>query len=161
MNNYIYTTETPKLLHLAAFPLSVCVSDLHPESDLIGKITGQQTFCNRPDSKYFQLNELMVSTFLPLYIVLKSRDITLPTKVCLVKAMVFPAVMYKCESWTIKKTECQRTDAFELWCWRRLSRVPWTARTSNQSIIQEISPEYSLEALRPEAEAPILWPPSV
>ena len=76
-----------------------------------------------------------------------SRDITLPTKVCLVKAMVFPVVMYGCESWTIKKAECQRTDAFELWCWRRLLRVPWTAGRSNQSILKEISPEYSLQAL--------------
>ena len=72
--------------------------------------------------------------------ILKSRDITLPTKVCLVKAMVFPVVMYGCESWTMKKTERQRTDAFELWCWRRLLRVPWTARRSNQSILKEISP---------------------
>ena len=79
--------------------------------------------------------------------VLKSRDITLPTKVCLVKAMVFPVVMYGCERWTIKKTECRRTDAFELWCWRRLLRVPWTARRSNQSILKEITPEYSLEGL--------------
>ena len=79
--------------------------------------------------------------------ILKSRDITLPTKVCLVKAMVFLVVMYGCESWTIKKAECQRTDAFELWCWRRLLRVPWTARRSNQSILKEISPEYSLEGL--------------
>ena len=79
--------------------------------------------------------------------ILKSRDITLPTKVCLVKAVVFLAVMYGCESWTIKKAECRRIDAFELWCWRRLSRVPWTARSSNQSILQEISPEYSLEKL--------------
>ena len=79
--------------------------------------------------------------------VLKSRDITLPTKVCLVKAMVFPVVMYGCESWTIKKAECQRTDAFELWCWRRLLRVPWTARRSNQSMLKEISPECSLEGL--------------
>ena len=78
---------------------------------------------------------------------LKSRDITLPTKVCLVKAMVFPVVMYRCESWTIKKAECQGIYAFELWCWRRLLRVPWTARTSNQSILKEISPEYSLEGL--------------
>ena len=78
---------------------------------------------------------------------LKSRDITLPTKVCLDKAMVFPVVMYECESWTIKKAECQRIDAFELWCWRKLLRVPWTARTSNQSILKEISPEYSLEGL--------------
>jgi len=77
--------------------------------------------------------------------VLKSRDITLPTKVRLVKAMVFPVVMYGCESWTVKKTECQRVDAFDLWCWRRLLRVPWTARRSNQSILKEISPEYSLE----------------
>ena len=79
--------------------------------------------------------------------ILKSRDITLSTMVCLVKAMVFPLVMYGCESWTIKKAECQRIDAFELWCWRRLLRVPWTARTSNQSILKEISPEYSLEGL--------------
>ena len=79
--------------------------------------------------------------------VLKSRDITLPTKVCLVKAMVFPVVMYGFESWTKKKAEHLRTDAFELWCWRRLLRVPWTARRSNQSILKEISPEYSLEGL--------------
>ena len=79
--------------------------------------------------------------------ILKSRDITLPTKVCLVKAKVFPVVMYGRESWAIKKAECQRTDAFELWCWRRLLRVPWTARRSNQSILKEISPDYSLEGL--------------
>ena len=79
--------------------------------------------------------------------ILKSRDITLPTKVRLIKAMVFPVVMYGCESWTIKKAEYQRTDAFELWCWRRLLRVPWTARKSNQSIVKEISPGRSLEGL--------------
>ena len=79
--------------------------------------------------------------------ILKSRDITLPTKVHLVKAMVFPVVMYGCESWTIKKAEHQRIDAFELWCWRRLLRVPWTARRSNQSILKEISPEHSLGGL--------------
>ena len=79
--------------------------------------------------------------------ILKCRDNTLPTKVRLVKAMVFPVVMYGCESWTIKKAECQRIDAFELWCWRRLLRVLWTARRSNQSILKEISPEYSLEGL--------------
>ena len=79
--------------------------------------------------------------------ILKSKDITLPTKVHLVKAMVFPVVMYGCESWTIKKAECQRTDAFALWCWRRLLRVPWTARRSNRSILKEISPENSLEGL--------------
>ena len=79
--------------------------------------------------------------------ILKSRDITLPTKIHLVKVMVFPVVMYGCESWTIKKAEHQRIDAFELWCWRRLLRVPWTARRSTQSILKEISPKYSLEGL--------------
>ena len=79
--------------------------------------------------------------------ILKSRDMTLPAKVCLVKAVVFSVVMYGCESWTVKKTEGQRIDAFELWCWRRLLRVPWTARRSNQSILKEINPEYSLEGL--------------
>ena len=79
--------------------------------------------------------------------ILKSRDITLPTKVRLVKAMVFPVVMYGCESWTVKKAECLEMDAFELWCWRRLLRVPWTARRSNQSILKEISPGCSLEGL--------------
>ena len=79
--------------------------------------------------------------------ILKSRDITLPTKVHLGKAVVFAVVMYGCESWTIKKTERRRIDAFELWCWRRVLRVPWTARRSNQSILKEISPEYSLEGL--------------
>ena len=80
--------------------------------------------------------------------ILKSRDITLPTKVHLVKAMVFPVVMYGCESWTVKKAECRRIDAFELWCWRKLLRVTWTARRFNQSILKEISPEYSLEGLK-------------
>ena len=79
--------------------------------------------------------------------IFKSRDTTLPTKVCIVKAMVFPVVMYGCEGWTIMKTECQRIDAFELWCWRRLLRVSWTAMISNQSILKENNPEYSLEAL--------------
>ena len=79
--------------------------------------------------------------------ILKSRGITLSTKVCLVKAMVFPVVMYGCESWIVKKAKCRRMDAFELWCWRRLLRVPWTARRSNKSILKEISPEYSLEGL--------------
>ena len=79
--------------------------------------------------------------------ILKSRDITLLTKVCLIKAMVFPVIMYECESWTIKKAECQRIDGFELWCWRRLLRVPWNARRSNQSILKEINSGYSLEGL--------------
>ena len=91
--------------------------------------------------------------------ILKSRDITLPIKVHLVKAVVFPVVMYGCASWTVKKVECQRIDAFELWCWRRLLRVPWTVRRSNQSILKEISPEYSLEGLMLEVETPILWSP--
>ena len=91
--------------------------------------------------------------------IFKSRDITLPTKVHLVKATVFPVVMYGCESWTMKKAEHQRIDPFELWCWIRLLKVPWTARRSNQSTLKEISPEYSLEGLIVEAETPILWPP--
>ena len=91
--------------------------------------------------------------------ILNSRDITLPTKIRLVKAIVFPVVMYGCESWTIKKAECQRVDVFELWCWRRLLTVPWTARRSNQSIIKEISLEYSLEGRMLQLKLPILWPP--
>ena len=79
--------------------------------------------------------------------IFKSRDITLPTKLCLVKAIVFPVVMYGCESWTVRKAECQRIDAFELWCWRRLLKVPWTARRSNQSILKEINPGISLEGM--------------
>ena len=93
--------------------------------------------------------------------ILRSRDITMLTKVCLVKAMVFPVVMYGCEIWTVKKAEHWRIDAFEPWCWRSLLRVPWTARRSNRSILQEISPEYSLEGLDVEAETPILCPPDV
>ena len=83
--------------------------------------------------------------------ILKSRDITLPTMVHLVKAMIFPVVMYGCESWTIKKGECRRIDAFEMWCWKRLLRVPWTVSRSNQSVLKEIHPEYSLEGLDVEA----------
>ena len=92
--------------------------------------------------------------------ILKSRDITLSIKIHLVKAMVFPVVMYGCESWSVKKAECRGIDAFELWCWRRLLRVPWTARTSNQSILKEVSPGCSLD-IDVEAETPILWPPDV
>ena len=90
--------------------------------------------------------------------ILKNRDISLPTKVHLVKTMVFPVVMYECESWTTKKAERQRIDAFELWCWRRLLRVPWTARRSNQPILKEIGPEYSLEGLMLKLRLPMLWP---
>ena len=91
--------------------------------------------------------------------ILKSRDVALTTKVHLVKAMVFPVVMYGCESWTIKKAECQRTDAFELWCWRRLLRVPWTARRSNQFILKEDQSWMFVGRTDAEAETPILWPP--
>ena len=93
--------------------------------------------------------------------ILKSRDITLSAKVCLVKVMVFPVVMYGCESWTIKRAEHRRIDAFELWCWRRLLRVPWTARGSNQSILREITPGCSLGGLMLKAETPVFWPPDV
>ena len=93
--------------------------------------------------------------------ILKSGDIILPTKVHLVKAMVFPVVIYGYESWNLQKAECRRIDAFELWCWRRLLRVPWTARRSNQSILKEISPEYSFEGLMLKLKTPILWPPDV
>ena len=98
--------------------------------------------CSQEIKKHLLLGRKVMTN---LDSILKSRDITLPTKVHLVKAMVFCVVMYGCESWTIKKAEHQRIDAFELWCWRRLSRVPWTARRSNQSILKEISTEYSLE----------------
>ena len=91
--------------------------------------------------------------------ILKSRDITLPTKFHLVKAMVFLVVMYGCESWTVKKAECRRIDAFDLWWWSRLLRVPWTARRSNQSILKEISPGISLEGMMAKAETPVLGPP--
>ena len=90
--------------------------------------------------------------------ILKSRDITLPTKICLVKAMVFPVVMYGCESWTIKKAEYRRIDAFELWCWRRLLRVPWTARRSNQFVLKEIQSWIFIGRTDVEAETPIVWP---
>ena len=93
--------------------------------------------------------------------VLKGKDITLLTKAHIIKATVFPVVLYRCESWTIKKAEHQRIDAFKLWCWRRLLRVPWTAWRSNQSILKEINPEYSLEGLLLMLKLPILWPPDM
>ena len=91
--------------------------------------------------------------------ILKSREIILPMKVLIAKAMFFPVIMYGCDSSTVKKTDCQRTDAFELWCWRRLLRVPWTARRSNQSILKEINPEYSLEGLMLKLKLQYFWPP--
>ena len=111
---------------------------------LVGsKITADGN-CNHEIKRHLLLGRKVMTN---LDSILKSRDITLPTKVCLVNAMVFPVVMYGCESWTIKKAEHRRIDSFELWCWRRLLRVCWTARRSNQSILKEISPEYSLEGL--------------
>ena len=114
--------------------------------------------CNREMKRRLLLGRKAMTN---LEHILKSRDITLPTHIHLVKAMVFPVVMYGCESWTVKKAECQRIDAFELWCWRRLLRVPWTARRSNQSILKEISPGISLEGMMLKAETPVLWPPHV
>ena len=101
--------------------------------------------CTGHYSECYYYFKLYLNTVINLHSILKSRDITLPIKVRLVKAMVFPVVMYGCESWAIEKAEHQRMDAFELWCWRRLSRVPWSARRSNQSTLKEISPECSLE----------------
>ena len=100
--------------------------------------------CNHEIKRWLLLGRKVMTN---LDSILKSRDITLPTKVCLLKAMVFPVVIYGCESWNIKKTQCRRINAFELWCWRRLLRIPWTARRSNQSILKKISPEHSLEGL--------------
>ena len=114
--------------------------------------------CSREIKRHFLLRRKAMSN---LDSILKSRDITLPTKVCLVKAMVFPIVLYGFESWTIKKAEHQRIDAFELWCWRRLLRVPWTVQRSNQSILKEISLEYSLEGLmlklKPQYFGHLMW----
>ena len=101
--------------------------------------------CSHEIKRHLLLGRKVMTTLDSIF---KSRDITLATKVSLVKAMVFPVVMYGCESWTVKKAECRRIDAFELWCWRRLLRAPWTARRSNQSILKEISPGCSLEGLR-------------
>ena len=111
--------------------------------------------CSHEIKRHFLLKRKVMAN---LDNILKSKDSTLPTKVNLVKAVVFLVVMYGCESWTIKKAEHQRIDAFELWCWRRLLRVPWTARRSNQSKLKEISPEYSLEGQMLKLKLPILWP---
>ena len=105
---------------------------------------GLQNHCSHEIKRHLHLGRKVMTN---LDSILKSRDITLPTKVHLVKAMVFPVVKYGCESWTVKKAECRKIDAFELWCWRRLLRVPWTARRANQSILKEISPGCSLEGL--------------
>ena len=110
--------------------------------------------CSREIKRHLLLGRKAVTNLDSL---LKSRDDTLPAKVHLVKAMIFPVVMYGCEIWTIRKAEYRRIDAFELWCWRRLLRVPWTARRSNQSLLKEISPEYSLEGLMLKLKLQILW----
>ena len=106
----------------------------------------------------YNMVTIVITTMLELDSILKSRDITLPTKVRLVKAMVFPVVMYGCESWNMKKAEHRRIDAFEPWCWRRLLRVPWTARKSNQSILKEINPWDFVGRNDAKAEIPVLWP---
>ena len=116
---------------------------LYLRGEGVSKITADGD-CSHEIKRHLLLGRKVITN---LDSVLKSRNITLPTKVCLVKAMVCPVVIYGCESWTVKKAESWRIDAFELWCWRRLLRVPWTARRPNQSILKEISPEYSLEGL--------------
>ena len=139
---------------MASGPLTSWQIDGERVSDFIlggSKITADGD-CSHEIKRHLLLGRKVMTN---LESILKSRDITLPTKDHLAKAMVFPVVMYGCESWTIKKAECQRIDAFELWCWRRLLRVPWTARRSNQSILKEISPGCSDAG----AETPILWPP--
>ena len=131
---------------MASGPITLWQIDGETVLDFIflgSKITADGDYSHEIKRRLFLGRKVMTN----LDSILKSRDITLPTKVCLVKAMVFPVVMYGCESWTIKKAECQRIDGFELWCWRRLLRVPWTARRSNQSILKEISPGCSLEGL--------------
>ena len=115
-------------------------------------------YCSHEIKRHLLLGRKVMTNLDSIF---KSRDITLPAKVCLVKAMVFPVVIYGCESWTIKKAECWRIDAFELWCRRRLLRVPWIARRSNQSILKEMSPGCSLEGLMLKLKLPILWPPDV
>ena len=134
---------------MVAYPITSCQIDgetMETVTDFIffgSKITADGD-CSYEIKRHVFLGRKVMTN---LDSILKSRDITLPRKVCLVKAMVFPVVMYGCESWTVKKAERQRTDAFGLWCWRRLLRVPWTARRSNQSILREISPECSLKGL--------------
>ena len=119
---------------------------------LVSKITASGYY-NRDIKRHLLLGSKTVAH---LDSILKSRDTTLPTKVHIVKAMVFPVVMYACESWTIKKAECQRVEAFKLWCWRRLLLVPWTARRPNQSVLQKINPKYSLARLGVEAKAHLM-----
>ena len=130
---------------MASGPITAWQIDGETMETVTDYFGGLQNHCSHEIKRRLLLERKVKSN---LESILKSRDITLSTNVRLVKAMVFPIVMYGCESWTVKKTECWRIDAFELWCWRRLLKVPWTARRSNQSILKEISPEYSLEGLK-------------
>ena len=142
---------------MASGPITLWQIDGETVTDFIlggSKITADGD-CSHEIKRHLLLGRKVMTN---LDSILKSRDITLPTKVRLVKAMVFPVVMYGCESWTVKKAEHQRIDAFEVWCWRRLLRVPWTARRSNQSILKEISPGCSLEGMMLKLK---LWPPHV
>ena len=123
---------------------------------MLGKQVTLDGDCNHEIKRCLLLGRKVMTNLDSIF---KSRDITLPTKVCLVKAMVFPVVMYGCESWTVKKSECRRIDVFELWCWRRLLRVSCTARRSNQSILKEISPRVFIGRNDAKAETPVLWPP--
>ena len=131
---------------MASHPITSWQIDGETVADFIlggSKITADGD-CSHEIKRHLLLGRKVMTNLDSIF---KSRDITLPTKGCLVKAMVFPVVMYGCESWTVNKAECRRIDAFELWCWRRLLRVPWTARRSSQFILKEIRPEYSLEGL--------------
>ena len=131
---------------MASGPITLCQIDGETVANFIflgSKITADGD-CSHEIKRHWILGRKVMTN---LDSILKSRNITLPTKVHLVKAMVFPMVMYGCETWTVRKAECQRIDAFELWCWRRLLRIPWTARRSNQSNLKEIKPEYSMEEL--------------
>ena len=123
----------------------------------LGSNTTVDSDCSHEIKRHLLLGRKAMTN---LVSILKSRDITLPTKVCVVKALVFPVVMYGCESWTVKKAESRRIDAFEMWCWRRFLRVPWTARRTNQLVLKEISPGCSIGRTDVEAETPILWPPN-
>ena len=134
---------------MASGPITSWQIDSDTKETVIGFILGVSKITADGDCSHDIKRRLLLGrkAMINLDSILKSRDITLLTKVSLVKAMVFSVVMYGCESWTVKKAEGQRTDAFELWCWRRLLRIPWTARRSNQSILKEINPEYTLEEL--------------
>ena len=149
-----------KMKIMASGPITSWEIDVETVSDFVfwgSKITADGD-CSREIKRRLLLGRKLMTNLNSIF---KSRDITLPTKVRLVKAMVFPVIMYGCESWTVKKAECRRMDGFELWCWRRLLRVPWTARRSNQSILKEIrdQPWDFFGRNDAKAETPILWPP--